>query len=54
MENSYTVKLEEDSNGDLLMPIPTELLDNLGWNEGDEIEFVEDNYSDAFYIRKVD
>ena len=53
MENSFTVKLEDDGNGDLFMPIPAELLEHLEWDEGDTIEFVEDDYSDAFYIRKV-
>lgn len=54
MENKFTVHLEEDKNGDLILPFPDEMLESLGWQEGDMLEFVEDEYSDAFYIRKVD
>ena len=54
MENRFTVHLEEDKNGDLILPFPDEMLESLGWQEGDMLEFVEDEYSDAFYIRKVD
>ena len=28
---SYYIELEEDSNGDLFMPIPEEVLETLGW-----------------------
>jgi hypothetical protein len=30
---------EDDVTGDLLLPIPPQLLEQLGWTEGDEIEF---------------
>lgn len=33
----YVVKLEEDVTGDLVLPLPSELLKELGWNEGDEL-----------------
>lgn len=37
---SFEVILQEDeSTGDLLFPIPPELLAQLNWKEGDEIEF---------------
>jgi hypothetical protein len=36
----YEVITQEDpETGDLILPIPRELLDNLGWIEGDEISF---------------
>ena len=36
----YEVIMQEDPNSDdLLMPIPPPLLEELGWKEGDEIEF---------------
>jgi len=35
---SYTVTLEEDGD-DLLMPIPEEVLKELDWKEGDELEW---------------
>jgi len=37
---TYTSTLETDPNtGELMLPIPSELLENLGWNEGDTIIF---------------
>ena len=33
----------DDKTGDLLLPIPQKLLDELGWREGDEIEFAIDD-----------
>ena len=36
----YEVITHEDPDtGDLMLPIPQKLLDELGWREGDEIEF---------------
>jgi len=36
----YEVITQEDEvTGDLMLPIPQKLLDELGWREGDEIEF---------------
>jgi len=35
----YEVITQEDENGDLIIPIPPEMLTNLGWKEGDEIKF---------------
>ena len=37
---SYEVITQEDpETGDLILPIPQELLDKMGWREGDEIEW---------------
>ena len=35
---SYEVITQEDSNGDLIIPIPEPVLRKLGWKEGDEIK----------------
>jgi len=35
----YEVITQEDENGDLIIPIPPEMLASLGWKEGDEIKF---------------
>ena len=38
----YTVRVEQDPNtGDLILPIPDELLAEVGWGEGDELEWEE-------------
>ena len=40
----YEVITQEDEvTGDLLLPIPPQLLAQLGWSEGDEIEFAVDD-----------
>lgn len=40
---SWTVTLEEaeDGSGDLVMPLPQELLDLQGWREGDTLNWEE-------------
>jgi len=35
----YEVITQEDSSGDLIIPIPLPLLEQLGWKEGMEIDF---------------
>jgi len=37
MTNKWTIDLEEakDDSGDLIMPLPQDLLDTAGWKEGD-------------------
>lgn len=38
MMKSYTVKVEEDSEtGEQILPLPDELLNEMGWVEGDEL-----------------
>ena len=40
--NRWTVTLEEDADtGDLIMPIPQEVLDLQGWGEGDTLEWTD-------------
>jgi bifunctional DNA-binding transcriptional regulator/antitoxin component of YhaV-PrlF toxin-antitoxin module len=39
----YEVITQEDENGDLIIPIPPMLLKQLGWKEGDDIEFNKDD-----------
>jgi len=35
----YTVELFEDDNGDLILPFPEELIEEVGWEDGDILEF---------------
>jgi hypothetical protein len=39
-ETNYTVIVEEDGD-DLILPLPSELLDELGWHTGDTLEWTE-------------
>lgn len=42
MNNRWEVIIEEDpETGDLILPLPKELLDIQGWKEGDEIEWID-------------
>jgi hypothetical protein len=48
----YEVITQEDENGDVLLPIPPELLVRMGWKEGDEISFDLDK-SGRWILRKT-
>ena len=41
----WTITLEEadDGSGDLVMPLPQDLLDSAGWSEGDTLEWIDNN-----------
>jgi len=48
----YEVITQEDENGDLLLPIPDEVLKQLGWKEGMEIEVDIDSNGNLYLKRK--
>ncbi len=45
------LQIKENSEGDLYFNIPDNLLERLGWEEGDEIKFVEKD--GGFILTKV-
>ena len=45
------LKLQETDDGELFFNIPDDILDRLGWEEGDEIKFVEQD--GGFLLKKV-
>ena len=45
------LQIKENSNGDLYFNIPDDVLERLGWEEGDEIKFVEQD--GGFLLKKV-
>ena len=45
------LKLQETDDGELFFSIPDDILDRLGWEEGDEIKFVEKD--GGFLLKKV-
>jgi len=53
-KTSWTVTVEEadDSTGDLVLPLPQDLLDLQGWQEGDTLEWT-DNKDGSWSISKV-
>jgi len=52
---TYTVTVEEDPDtGDLVLPLPTELLNQMGWDIGDDLVW-NDNFNGSFSLsKKVD
>ena len=47
----WVITVEEDpESGDVILPFPQDFLDQVGWSEGDTIEWVENN--DGSYIIK--
>ena len=36
---NYTLEIQEDSNGDYFIVFPTEIVEALGWTEGDILEW---------------
>ena len=45
------LKLQETDDGELFFNIPDDVLDRLGWEEGDDIKFVEQD--EGFLLKKV-
>ena len=49
----WTVTIEEDTDtGDLLLPLPEEMLQLQGWSEGDTLKWI-DNKDGSWSIQKV-
>ena len=47
----YEVITHEDENGDLILPIPLEVMNALGWKENDTLEMGLDDEG-RIYLRK--
>ena len=45
------LKLQETEDGELFFTIPDDILDRLGWKEGDEIQFIEQN--NGFLLKRI-
>ena len=45
------IELQEDGE-DLILPFPDDILDKIGWKEGDSLEWI-DNQDGSFTLRKV-
>ncbi len=53
MSKRFTVTIEEDEFGDLILPVPDEVCEELGWEVGNELEY-EILDDETFSLRKVD
>lgn len=55
MENKWIVTLEEDpETGDLVMPIPPEVLNQVGWDFGDTLIWNTDEDGHIVLSKKID
>lgn len=52
MSHSWTVTLEQESD-DLYLPLPADMLDQLGWNEGTIIYWI-DNKDGTYTLTNKD
>jgi len=52
MSKISQIEIQETSDGELFFEIPPALLEDLGWEEGDEVKFI-DNKDGSFKIKKV-
>jgi hypothetical protein len=54
-KKTWTVSLEEadDGSGDLVLPFPQEMLDEVGWMPGDNLKWI-DREDGTWEIRKVE
>jgi bifunctional DNA-binding transcriptional regulator/antitoxin component of YhaV-PrlF toxin-antitoxin module len=49
----YEVITQEDSEGDIIIPLPLPLLKSLGWKEGDDLTISIDDEGNI-YLKKAD
>lgn len=49
---SWTVTVEQDGE-DVILPFPDDLLESVGWQEGDTLSWI-DNKDGSWTLRKVD
>ena len=51
---NWTVNVEEDpETGDLILPLPPDLLEEAGWKEGDSLNWI-DQKDGSWRLEKVD
>jgi hypothetical protein len=48
---SWTVTVEQDENGNLLLPFPPDLLSQMGWSEGTDLFWI-DNENGTFSLKE--
>ena len=51
-DGKFEVVTNQTKSGDVVMPIPPDLLKQLGWKEGDSLEFCA-NQDGGFILRKI-
>lgn len=54
MSKRFTITIEEDEFGELILPIPDEICEDLGWKEGDALEYEVDDVTGSFTLKKLE
>lgn len=52
MSRRFILEVQEDEHGDCFVSLPDELIDELGWQVGDELEYTMED--ESIILRKVD
>ena len=47
------VVIKENENGEPYIEFPTDIIDRLGWQDGDNVEFI-DNKNGSITVRKIE
>jgi bifunctional DNA-binding transcriptional regulator/antitoxin component of YhaV-PrlF toxin-antitoxin module len=50
--NSYMIPVEADTDGELMITFPDDLMETMGWKPGDVVEWV-DNKDETWTLRKL-
>jgi hypothetical protein len=49
--NNWIITVEQDENGELLLPFPPDLLAQMGWSEGTDLFWI-DNENGTFSLKE--
>jgi len=49
--NNWIIQVEQDENGELLLPFPPDLLAQMGWSEGTDLFWI-DNENGTFTLQE--
>lgn len=52
MSRRFILEVQEDEHGECFVQLPDELIDELGWQVGDELEYTMED--ESIILRKVD
>lgn len=52
--SDYTLMVDENDEGDLMLNLPEDLIQQLGWKENDELEWILEEGDDFLILRKVE
>ena len=53
MNKSWTVIVEEDEDGNCILPLPQEMIDELGWLTGDDLDFNIDEETGGVIVKNI-